>query len=307
MRNKMIIVTWAFALAAAAGAWASPPNFVYEGQWRVGTPYALGYSPYQQIWVTEAGLNRIARYSLTGSLQLTRLEYRYNYGLDVVLATGYVYVTEFNDHRVRYLTYSGSLITSWGSYGTGQGQFNHPYGVTAAPATGYVYVCDCDNHRVQYFTDRGVFRGMVDRGLNLPIDVAVAPNGNLYVTEWGDHRVSYFTPTGSLLGRWGSAGTGNGQFSYPVGVAASRDGYIFVADSENHRIQFFTTNGSYLGKWGSYGSGNGQFNRPHGVAVTSDGVYVYVCENAGRRVQYFRNASTAIKPASFGRVKALFR
>lgn len=308
MRNKVIIVTWAFILAAAAAVWASPPNFVYAGQWGgVRSVYALGYSPYQQIWLADTYYSHIRRYSLSGSLQRTWLEYRTPTGLDVVSTTGYVYVTELNDHRVRYLTFAGSVITSWGSYGTGQGQFNHPRGVTAAPATGYVYVCDHDNHRVQYFTSTGSFRGMVDRGLNAPYDVAVAPNGNFYVTEWGSHRVSYFTSAGSLIGSWGSYGTGNGQFNRPVGIAASRDGYIFVADAENHRIQFFTTTGSYLSKWGSYGTGNGQFNRPYGVAVTNDGVYVYVCELTGRRVQYFRNASTTIRPASLGRVKSLFR
>ena len=39
----------------------------------------------------------------------------------------------------------------WGSYGTGNGQFDSPMGVNVAPASGNVYVADTYNHRVQYF------------------------------------------------------------------------------------------------------------------------------------------------------------
>ena len=39
--------------------------------------------------------------------------------------------------------------------------------------------------------------------------------------------------------RWGSLGSGDGQFNYPNGVAADGSGNIYVADMENQRIQVF--------------------------------------------------------------------
>ncbi len=41
-----------------------------------------------------------------------------------------------------------------------------------------------------------------------------------------------------FLLRWGSLGTGNGEFYNPAGVAVSGT-TVYVADSSNHRIQKF--------------------------------------------------------------------
>lgn len=46
------------------------------------------------------------------------------------------------------------------------------------------------------------------------------------------------TPT--FLAKWGSFGTGNGQFDRPWGVAVDASGNVYVADSHNYRIQVFT-------------------------------------------------------------------
>ena len=43
----------------------------------------------------------------------------------------------------------------------------------------------------------------------------------------------------AFLLKWGSFGTGAGQFNHPAGVAADVRGNVYVADSHNHRIQKF--------------------------------------------------------------------
>ena len=39
--------------------------------------------------------------------------------------------------------------------------------------------------------------------------------------------------------KWGSFGTGEGQFSSPYAIRAGADGVVYVADSSNHRVQKF--------------------------------------------------------------------
>ena len=89
-----------------------------------------------------------------------------------------------------------------------------------------------------------------------------------------------------FLTAWGSAGTGNGQFSVPQGVATHASGDVFVADSGNNRIQKFDNNGVFVTAWGSAGSGNGQFAFPQGVATDANG-HVFVADRLNNRVQKF--------------------
>lgn len=57
--------------------------------------------------------------------------------------------------------------------------------------------------------------------------------------------------------KWGSRGSGNGQFEQPYAVAVDGSGNVYVADSGNNRVQKFSSTGEYQTQWGGYGSGNG--------------------------------------------------
>jgi DNA-binding beta-propeller fold protein YncE len=103
------------------------------------------------------------------------------------------------------------------------------------------------------------------------------------------HTVLSLDHPGLFVSQWGSAGSGNGQFSSPFDVAVDPARNVFVADRGNHRIEKFSAAGAFLTKWGSQGSlGNGQFQNPSGVAVDAAGA-VYVCDTGNHRIQKFSN------------------
>jgi len=62
--------------------------------------------------------------------------------------------------------------------------------------------------------------------------------------------------------KWGSQGSGDGQFISPQGIAVDSLGNVYVADTGNNRIQKFSRAGVFLAKWGSYGSGDDQLSSP---------------------------------------------
>jgi DNA-binding beta-propeller fold protein YncE len=138
--------------------------------------------------------------------------------------------------------------------------------------------------------------------------VAVAPNGRVYVADSLNHRIQYFTGTGSFLGRWGSAGTGDGQFDTPSGVHVGPDGTVYVSDTFNQRIQYFAPQGRFLGAFGAAGPGPGRFAYPLGLAMDGTGRRLYVVDSVNYRIQYFnyQKSEPAVVPASVGRVKAIF-
>ena len=93
--------------------------------------------------------------------------------------------------------------------------------------------------------------------------------------------------------KWGSYGTGDGQFDFPCFLAVDSSGNVYVTDQNNHRIQKFTSDGTFVSKWGSQGEGDGQFNYPVGIAVDSSG-HVYVADNANYRIQKFTSDGTFV-------------
>ena len=95
----------------------------------------------------------------------------------------------------------------------------------------------------------------------------------------------------TFITKWGSNGTGNGQFRYPNNIAVDSSGNVYVADSFNSRVQKFDSNGAFITKWGSNGPDDGQFSNPYGVAVDSSG-NVYVADEVNSRIQVFAPSSS---------------
>ena len=80
-------------------------------------------------------------------------------------------------------------------------------------------------------------------------------------------RVQKFNNNGAFLLKWGSGGSGNGQFSFPLGVAVDFADNVYVADTSNDRIQKFNSSGTFLSTVGSAGTGLGVFMGPTNVAT----------------------------------------
>jgi tripartite motif-containing protein 71 len=67
-----------------------------------------------------------------------------------------VFVADQND-RVQKFNSSGVFQLSWGTAGSGNGQFLNGAGGVAVDSAGNVYVTDLGNHRIEKFTSGGSF------------------------------------------------------------------------------------------------------------------------------------------------------
>jgi DNA-binding beta-propeller fold protein YncE len=109
---------------------------------------------------------------------------------------------------------------------------------------------------------------------------------NLSIVDSGNNRIQKFTKDGQFLAKWGSAGSGDGEFNMPWGIDLDAQGDVYIADWRNDRIQKFSPDGQFLMAFGASGSGEGEFNRPSGVAVDRDGA-IYVADWLNDRLQVF--------------------
>lgn len=67
-----------------------------------------------------------------------------------------VYVVDTFNNRIEKFTSAGAPILTWGTQGSGNGQFQDPFGV-AVDGKGNVYVADYGNNRIEKFTSTGQF------------------------------------------------------------------------------------------------------------------------------------------------------
>ena len=195
---------------------------------------------------------------------------------------------------------SKTIYDSFGSSGTGPGQFDSNAGQVALNQTsGDIYVVDAGNNRVERFDSDGAFLsqfgspgsgdGQFDFG-GSPSGIAIDDSdGSVYVLDIANNRVQKFTASGAFIDAFGEAGSGEGQFNFPDGIAVDPStGDVYVADTGNNRVQKFDSAGNYVDQFGSEGSGDGQFSGPARLAVDSTGD-VYVLERFNR-VQKFDSA-----------------
>ena len=155
-----------------------------------------------------------------------------------------IYVCDCKNNQIQILNSDLSFSSSFGSYGSGNRQFQNPWGVTTH-SSGCVYVADRNNSCVKVFTEEGQFlrkfgkKGSGNGELNHPVNVAIDSDDRVYVSDSHNDRVSMFTCQGQFLGSFGSPGTAPGQFSAPRGIAVDGDGLVYVSDWLNSRVQIF--------------------------------------------------------------------
>lgn len=209
-----------------------------------------------------------------------------------------LYVSEGGStHRVQkslISTGAAGSPASFGTTGTGAGQFQEPHGI-ANNAT-HVWVTDRVRNKVIKFTVAGVYvsefgaTGTAQGQFQGPTGVTLDLAGNIYVCDTGNNRIQKFDSAGTWLATFGgSAGNGDGQFNAPEGIAVDDTDNMWIADTGNHRIQVIDPSGVYIAKVGNYGSGSGQLNSPKDIAL-GDG-YGYIADYGNKRISRIKVAA----------------
>jgi len=185
---------------------------------------------------------------------------------------GDLYVTDgYGNARVHHFDAEGALIGSWGSPGTGPGEFHLPHGLAIGP-DGRVYICDRENDRIQVFTDKGDF-----------------------IEEWTDFRrpAAVFHRNGHLY---------ISELSWRVGHQTWRHG--IVEEPQPSRITITDLEGGVVERFGEdEPCAPGGFTAPHGICVDSVGD-IYVAEvtwtSGGKGTRFPPDCHTFVKLTSSG-------
>jgi DNA-binding beta-propeller fold protein YncE len=212
--------------------------------------------------------------------------------------------------------------TTFGSFGSGNGQLNSPRDV-AIDGSGNIYVADAGNSRVESFTSAGAFR-WASQGtpnskclytvrnstcLNQPIGVTWdSTNNYLLVADTGDSYVKAFDANGNWLST-SPSGKNILGFTDPRDVARGPGGYIWVSAYSQNQIKAYQVTGTggtqtwtlkvTLGDGAKGGHGTNQLNFPYNVAFSLDGTYAYVSDIGNDRIAIY-NVSNLNSPTWVG-------
>ena len=193
---------------------------------------------------------------------------------DLALApNGDIYLVDGVNNRIIVVDSNGQWKFTFGTEGSGQGQFKIPVGIDISDA-GKVFIADTGNHRIQVFDLNGKFLYMftVKTGSSKyqsdPVDVAASKlQDYLYVSDNDNHKIRVYKQNGSLEFEFGTFGEEYGEFRYPGQMVLNEYNEIYIVDVLNTRVQKFNPFGEFASDIGAWGVLQGTLFRPKGVAI----------------------------------------
>ena len=184
---------------------------------------------------------------------------------------GNSYFTDgYINSRVGKVNAKGEWVASWGSLGTGPGQFDTPHGIAVSPDD-EIYVADRGNRRIQVFDPDGTYlreftvdvpvdvtRGKIVYGREAPnattgslapgapdaLCMTTGPNPVLFIGDLYPSRIYKVSLDGKVLGVYGQPGRNLGEFGWIHGIACPSEDEIWVAELINWRVQKLVTRGT---------------------------------------------------------------
>jgi len=219
------------------------------GDDRVDTAHGLRIDSAGNVWITDIGTHQVTKFNSNGKVLLTlgkkdepgEGQDQFNEPADVAIApSGEIYVADgYGNSRVVKFAKDGKYLKEWGKRGegpqAGPGQFHVPHSICFD--SGQVYVADRQNYRIQIFDAEGQYLTEWRDG-GMPFGLTFIGE-RLFVADGAQNWITVFDKGGKALGRFGSDGTGPGQFRMAHAMCADSQGAIYVADALFGRVQKF--------------------------------------------------------------------
>jgi RHS repeat-associated protein len=197
-----------------------------SGIGQLNTPSQSAIDTSGDLWVTDYGNNRVEEFSaegsplrvvgwgvLNGKSEAETCTSSCQAGIggsgtgqffdpqSLTMAEGDIDVDDRGNDRIEEFSSTGTFLRSFGSKGTGKGQFTEPFGIALDPNNGELYITDKENNRVEEFTTAGTYlatfatAGSGNGQLSEPKGIAISSIGDIYLADVGNSRVEEWEPT----------------------------------------------------------------------------------------------------------------
>ena len=212
-------------------------------------PHKIKISPYdpeKHVWVVDDNSHQVFKFSNDGSkIVQTWGEWKVS-GNDQThfarptdiawLPDGTFFVSDgYANTRVVKFDKAGKFLMTWGTPGTGQGQFNLPHSIDIDNRR-RVYVADRSNARIQIFDENGKYLDMWNN-IRSPYHIMVTADQHLWVADGITMKYLKYDLNGKLLYSWGTYGSFPGAFWGVHQFHVDSDGNLYGAETFGGRTQ----------------------------------------------------------------------
>lgn len=178
-----------------------------QGPGQFSRPIGLTFDVSGNMWVADSGNHRIQKFGPGMKNVLAIIPENpepsskvgfFNTPWGVACdATGTIYVTDTENHRVQRFLKDGTFVKSFGTPGNKPGEFNKPTDILI-DRQGNLFISDSGNNRIQKFDPQGKFicewgkMGNLAREFNNPQQIAEGQDGTMYIADCGNNRVQKY-------------------------------------------------------------------------------------------------------------------
>jgi len=245
IRNCIVIVNGDGKVIESWTQW----DHLFQGGHGPHSIHLNPYDPQRNIWVVDDWRQQIFVFSNDGKRLLKTFGEAGVTGSDekhfgrptgiAWLPDGAFFVTDgYTNARVMKFDKDGNFLTSWGSKGTGPGQFQVPHAI-AVDRTRRVFVADRGNHRVQIFDQNGKFILQWTQ-LRSPDYIYMAPDSRVWIADGVTNKFLKYSLNGALEYSWGTYGTFPGGIWGVHQFSVDSEGNLYAAEALGGRTQKFT-------------------------------------------------------------------
>jgi hypothetical protein len=203
----------------------------------------------------------------------------------IITPEGTLLLSDYGNDKIHEFDENGSLIRSFGSAGSGDGQFNNPTELAIGPSN-RIYVTDRKNHRIQILERNGTFlksfgfNGNSDGNFVEPYGLAISSLDEVFIVDKNNNRIQVFDENGTFLRKWGEYGNLEGQFNEPYGADFTSEGELMIVDYHNNRLVFFDSQGNFIRQFSLYRDYN-LYRSSHFVSYLKSGLVFVGGGNSG--------------------------
>ena len=219
-------------------------------QWyqKFGSPHRVTINPYdpqKHIWVVDRDSQQVMQFTHDGKQLLMAIgeegvagadDRHFNQPTELAFLPDGTFFVSDGDNGTRIVKFdrNGKFLLTFGTKGTGPGQFGSVHGL-AVDARHRVYAVDRGKDRINIFDENGTF---IEEwpGFVSPARILITNDQFAWVLDAGAHRVAKYDLNGKLLTYFGTPGTFPGAMATPHDFTVDPEGNLYVSNGYNHTV-----------------------------------------------------------------------